>query len=467
MEFVAQVDPENRPSTKDILEHPYVRGSEAIYPTAILKDLVDRFLDWSLLGGQRTSLFLGSGAQATSDFAEGKSEDVDFIFSTSRDFMQDFDLSSDSFAISPPTTLAPPPLQIDSPAGSPMNPEALSSQSSFSQDLPHDLQNPSTERRVARGGLALEGIFNPTQDPYEYNIRSGDMTLNKPILSRAKSDLPLRNIESSSSDLARKEVDFNEYSRSNSDVELADANTIKQKRKQQPKEKRDTMGWQPDWSNLQANIDNEADAMPDLPPAFPLTRPALIHAETAPDRVAQVRSSTATLNLDDMMGDDDWMAGSATSSFSSSLPTPLTIQQEDDNNLTIHPNITDLRDDVFDSYASTLADISASEDESIPLPVSAYLSKGQLNGRKGSHRSNMYEEIAPPSAPAMRDDAPPEVVEAEMKRLLSGFMGELAALSDEFPTEKDVDDEFGDGDSEEGEVDDGGDSSGSSSSIVT
>ncbi|KAL9124433.1 MAG: hypothetical protein Q9217_006232 [Psora testacea] len=460
VEFVAQVDPESRPSTKDILRHPYVRGSEETHPTVILKDLVDKFLDWSLLGGQRTSLFLGSGAQAASDFAEGRSEDIDFIFCTSQDLVQDLDPTYDVFANSPPGTLAPHSFQINSPAAPSLDPEAFTSQLSFSQDsqvnnppklsLSTDFQDPSTERRVARGGQALEALFDSSQEPYEYNIRSGDMPLDKPILSRAKSDLPLRNIDSSSSDLARKEVDFNESSSSKSDVELADADTIKQKRKQQPKEKRDTMGWQPDWGNLEANMDNEDGRMPDPPSSIPMARPALIHAETAPERVTQTRASTATLNLDDMMGDDDWMAGSALGSFSS-LPTPL---QEEDTS--IRPSDTDINDEPFDSYAVSFADISASEDESIPLPAASYLKNSQMNGRKMTRHADMYEEIAPPNAGVMRDDAPHDIVEAEVKRLLSGFMGELTALGDEFPTEGDVDDEYGDGDSEEGEFDDGG-----------
>ena len=482
MGFVAQVDPAHRPSTSDILEHPFIQGSELTHPTKILRDLVEKFLDWSTLGGQRTSLFLGSGAQAASDFPEERSEDVDFIFSTSRDLMQEFDPAYDSFANSPPGTLAPIPLHTKPQAGTPFSPEEPTPQISFSQDS----QNPSIERRVARGGHALEAIFNESQEPYEYGIRSGDMPLDKPILSRAKSDLPLRNNNVSSSDLARKEVDVNISSGHMSDVELADADTIKQKRKQQPKEKRDTMGWKPDWDNLQANMYDESSADEvslEPPPALPMARPALIHAETAPDRVTQAsRASTATLNLDDMMGDDDWVAGSAMgSSFGSALATPMIEEPEESGDLTIvapshqhqqqqrsYSSSAHSREDseAFDSYASSFADISASEDEaSIPLPSASYFPsnghyqhhhhhKHPLNVVAKSSHPSIYDPILPPSAEAMRDDAAPEVVEAELTRLLGGFNGELAALADEFPTEEDIDDEYGDGDSEEGEVDD-------------
>ncbi|KAL9102771.1 MAG: hypothetical protein Q9163_002133 [Psora crenata] len=459
VEFVAQVDPEKRPSTKDILEHPYIRDSDLTHPTEILKDLVDRFLDWSLLGGQRTSLFLGTGAQAASNFAEGRSEDVDFIFCTSQELTRVDDSSHDAFANSPPGTIAPASLLTDSPAGSSLGPPSFTPQIPLSHDpsthwtpnlsLSTNSQDARTERRVARGGLALEALFDSSQEPYEYNIRSGEMPPEKIKLLRAKSDLPLRNIESSSFDLARKEVDFYESSSSKSDVELADADTIKQKRKQQPREKkRDTMGWQPDWGNLQANADNQADTMPGPPPAFPMARPGLVHAVTAPDKVAQARASTATLNLDDMMGEDDWMAGSALGSVSS-LPPPT---QDDDT--MIRSDLEDLGDEPFDSYASSFADISASEDEGLALLTTSYLDHGQLNGHRMPQRPDMYEEIAPPNGDAMRDDASPAVVQAEVKRLLSGFMDELAALADEFPTEEHIADEYSVGVREGGEVDD-------------
>ena len=374
--------------------------------------------------------------------------------------MAEYDPSYDPFAQISDDARTLPSLQVNSPAGSSFSgnlddlaadpPEDYTSKpAKQTPTLSIDTQghNLSTERRVARGGHALEAIFNADQQPYEYGIRSGDMSLDKPILSRAKSDLPLRNHNDSSDDLARKEVDFYE-SASKSDVELADADTIKQKRKQQPKEKRETMtmNWQPDWDNIDLNMEHEADPMPDPPPAFPMARPNLIHAETAPDKVAQVRASTATMNLDDMMGDDDWMSSSALGR-SPADSTPL-----EDEDLTIRHNITDLTDSAFNSYASSIADTSASEDEAFESPSQ------QLNGckaRKSVQHPNMYENVAAPSVAAMQDGASQPTVVAELERLLGGFLGELEALKDEFPNGDDLDDEYnGDEDSGKGEVDD-------------
>ena len=459
VEFVAQAEPENRPSIQQILEHSYIRGSEVTHPNIMLKDLVDKFLDWTFSGGQRTSLFLPSGAQAPSEFGGGSSDDnIDFIFSTSRDPMAEYDPSYDPIMEIPEESHSAPSLHVNPPTASSFSgnlddlsadpPDDFTSKPTKQNlDLHTQGNDPTTERRVARGGHALEAIFDASQQPYEYGVRSGDMPLDKPILSRAKSDLPLRNHNGSSDDLARKELDFNE-SASKSDVEIADADTIKQKRKQQPKEKRETMdmSWQPDWGNVESNMDNDAESVADQPPAFPLARPTLMHAETAPDRIAQLRASTATMNLDDMMGDDDWMSGSAMGR-SPALSTPL-----EDEDVTIRHNITDLSDSSFHSYASSIADTSASEDEAIQAP--SQKPNGQ-RGRKQTQHPNMYEDIAPPSAAAMRDGAPLPVVADELGRLLGGFLGELGALRHEFPDEHDLDDEYdGDDDSEEGEVDD-------------
>ena len=461
MEFVAQAEPENRPSVQEILKHPYISGSEATHPKTMLKDLVDKFLDWTFSGGQRTSLFLPSGAQAASEFVGSSSDDsIDFIFSTSRDAMIEYDPSYDPFVQVSDDARTLPSLHIDSPVGSsfPGNPEDLAAdppddytskptKQTPALSIDTQVHDPSTERRVARGGHALEAIFNADQQPYEYGIRSGEMPLDKPILSRAKSDLPLRNHNDSSDDLARKEVDFYE-SASKSDVEIADADTIKQKRKQQPKEKRETMtmNWQPDWNNIDSNMENDPDPLPDPPPAFPLARPNLIHAETAPDKIAQIRASTATMNLDDMMGDDDWISSSALGR-SPAVSTPL-----EDEDLTIRHNITDLTDSAFNSYASSIADTSASEDETFEPPSQ------ELNGFKGGkavQHPNMYEDIAAPSVAAMQDGASQPTVVAELERLLGGFLGELEALKDEFPTEDHLDDEdSGDDDGGKDEVGD-------------
>ena len=457
VEFVAQPNSEDRPSLQAILEHPYIRDTEESHPTSMLQDLVDRFVSWSFGGGQRTSLFDPAGAQAFSNFARNNSdEDVDFIFSTARDLIGEVDPAYDPFddptsnlPLNPSFTIQPADstylhenldnLASDPPDDLTSKPASHISQRSYDQD------DPSMERRVERGGQALGAIFNEREGPYEYGVRSGDMPLDKPILSRAKSDLPLRNV-GEQSDLARKEVDFNESAPSRSDVELADADTIKQKRKQQPKERPETMGWQPDWGDIEANMNMDADVTSDPLPAVPPSRPALLHAETAPERVAQARASTATMNLDDMMGDDDWLSGSAMGR-SPGFATPA--EEED---VTIRHNITDLTESAFPSYASSIADTMSSEDDSFSNEI--YQSNGYGRGRKLEQHPSIHEDVVPPHPAAMRDESDPEVVETEIKRLLGGFMGELAALGDDFPIEDNIEAEYGDGGSGDGDVED-------------
>ncbi|KAG8527014.1 uncharacterized protein KY384_008443 [Bacidia gigantensis] len=443
IEYVAQTNPLDRPSVHDILEHPYLVNSDENLPTSVLTELVTKFEDWHFSGGQRTSLFAPSGAQSAMEYESGNdmSDEIDFIFGTSRDLAAGND--SDLYAFStqfedvqPSPTSQDSSFSDNSELGS-LDDFAMDPQDDFtSRPAKHTLQqsfgsesrDPSNERRVVRGGHALEAIFNAKQQPYG--------------ASRPKSDLPLRD-SNDSSDLARKEVDYNQTSASRSEVELADADTIKSKRKQQAKDRQTISGWQFDYDNIEANMNNDADTELDPqtgpPSAFPL-RPTLMHAETAPDQVtqmsqAQSRASTATMDLDDLMGDElnDWQSNSAMGRSPTGLSTPL-----DDEDMTIRHNITDLTDSSFPSYASSVTDTSASEDESITAydhEVNDY-----TRGRKPVQYSNMHADIQPPSAEAMRDDAPPEVVEMEMRRLLSGFMGELAAIADEFPTEKDVGD---------------------------
>ena len=457
VEFVAQIRPEDRPSIQAILEHPYIRDTQNSHPTIILKELVDKFLDWSFGGGQRHSLFVPTGAQSASDFERsGSDADVDFIFSTSRDLIGEYDPSYDPFEDSSSILPVNPSFNLqvghgpslsasldnfasDPPDDFPIRPSGHGSHDSF------DLDDPGMERRVERGGQALGAIFNEKEGPYEYGVRSGDMPLDKPILSRAKSDLPLRNV-GEQSDLARKEVNFNESAPIRTGVEIADADTIKQKRKQPPKEKRETMGWTPDWGDIEANMNMDADVSP--PPSLPNTaRPALVHSETAPDRIAQARASTATINLDDMMGDDDWMSGSAMGR-SPGFATPA-----EDEDVTIRHNITDLSDSSFPSYASSLADTSASEDEFLsPEP---YPPSGLTRGRTATQHPSVHENVTAPHGGAMRDESSPEVVELEVQRLLDSFMGELAALSDEFPTDEAIGNDYDDGGSEDGDIEDG------------
>ena len=456
VEFVAQLNPGDRPSVQAILDHPYIQDSETTHPTSILKDLVDRFVNWTFSGGQRSSLFFPTGALAAADLATSSDDDtVDFIFSTSKDLSADYDHGYDPFSEEPLRDGGPlssrnhsaksslsidlDSLSADPPDDYTSRPIRHQAQRSFESD------DPGVKRRIERGGQALGALFNESEAPYAYGNQNESIPSDKPTLTRTKSDLPLRNNDDNS-DLARKELDFVESTSPRSGVELADADTIKQKRKQLPREKRDTMGWQPDWGDMEANMNLDAEVIVDSEPPMPSVRPTLIHAETAPDRIAQARASTATMNLDDLLGDDDWVSGSAMGR-SPGFATP--IEEED---VTIRHNITDLTESAFPSYASSLADTSASEDDSLPTVL--HQPNGLSRGRKRDDHPNAQNDIAAPASGAMRDDADQEVIAAELMRLLGGFGNELDALKDEFPHEEDIDADFGDGGSEDGDVED-------------
>lgn len=481
VEFVAQVEPADRPSILEILDHPYVRGTESSHPTSMLQDLVAKFMEWTFAGNQRGSLFVPTGAQAASDFSNGSTENMDFIFSTSRDLLADFDPNYDPFADSSSHNPSFEDLDASTYLGnlddlSADPPDEYTSRPSKqgSNKSSFDDTDPTNERRVARGGHALGAIFEKDQQPYSYDNDGSDMSLDKPILSRAKSDLPLRNSNTDSSDLLRKEVDFNGSSSSQSDVELADADTIKQKRKAQGK--RDTMGWQPDWGNLTVDPD-EANTMPSPALAMALARPSLNHAETVSEGLPMARDQRATMNLDDLMGGDDWMSGSAMAnpmnraddwmSNSSAMannnhPMSRSISSASMNTTTDDDEYRG--EDEEEEQDLTLRNsvlISDSEEESL-LPGSDWSFDGMTSEDEpptASFRSesislpagepavaaghpNVHADVGPPSAAAMQDDAPAEMVVGELKRLLMGSMAELAAFKMGFPTGEEADEEF-------------------------
>lgn len=474
---MAQVEPADRPSILEILDHPYIRGTESSHPTSMLQDLVANFMEWTFAGNQRGSLFVPTGAQAASDFSNGSTENMDFIFSTSREFIAEFDPNYDPFA--DPSSQNPSFEDLDAStylgnlddlSADPPDeytsrpPRQGSNKSSF------DDSDPTNERRVARGGHALGAIFEKDQQPYSYDNDGSHMSLDKPILSRAKSDLPLRNSNTGSSDLLRKEVDFNGSSSSQSDVELADADTIKQKRKTQGK--RDTMGWQPDWGNLTIDPD-EANTMPSPAPAMALARPPLNHAETVSEGLPMARDQRATMNLDDLMGGDDWMSGSAMANpmiradawmSASAMANPRSRsissasmntddeyreeEEEEDGDLTLRNSvlISDSEEESLLPGSDWSFDGMTSEEEP---PTASFRSESiSLPGPAG--HPNVHADVGPPSAAAMRDNAPAEVVAAELKRLLMGSMAELAAFKMGFPTGEEGEEEFGGGGGEGG-----------------
>ncbi|GAM85973.1 hypothetical protein ANO11243_039830 [Dothideomycetidae sp. 11243] len=177
--FCLQERPEDRPKAKQIIEHPYIAGTEEAYPTTILLDLIDRYVQWEWKGGQRLSLFNAMGAAAPQMSGQPISEE-NWIFSTTDEYEKSYEqrysrmlegISGTDFAAKTPHTI---PAEIDLPSGP-------------GQRLT-PLEAAKEEQRAQRGEKFLERLFDSDRDPYDYNETKMDDDL-QPL-----SDLPLRNL---------------------------------------------------------------------------------------------------------------------------------------------------------------------------------------------------------------------------------------------------------------------------------
>lgn len=244
--FCLKLNPADRPSMEQVLQHPYIKDTEESHPTASLAELVKIYYRWEHSGGQRQSLFVDGGAAAV-EFPPTLEEEDDWNFSTTANFEQELkDLSFDS----DPTKDAPKAQPGDILGASPSvllpgihskDPAEASSQNSKHRTPTGDrtlLAKLTTEERVKRGEQALIGLFNEKKPPYEYKVKKNFVeqraapTASRP-LPRTRSDLPLRD-ESVQSSVYRKEIDT-EHLRSASfdttpNIDLANVGTIKANR---------------------------------------------------------------------------------------------------------------------------------------------------------------------------------------------------------------------------------------------
>ena len=85
--FVLEGKPADRPNMVQILQQPYVAGTEFDYPTDSLADLVKIYYRWEFSGGQRQSLFYEGGA-AAAEFPKTLHEEEEWNFSTTAGFEQ-------------------------------------------------------------------------------------------------------------------------------------------------------------------------------------------------------------------------------------------------------------------------------------------------------------------------------------------------------------------------------------------
>ena len=372
--FALDPDPKARPSMAQICQHPYIAGTAATHPTSSLKELVEGYYQWERSGGQRFSLFMPGGAAKPQEVAIADDDQEEWSFSTTAKFdeahfaerpvYQDQYGNYGELSASPPREseeqAAPPKAttrylleqepsihelmrapSIRSAASSrhpstsrgqkPTREASLSRPRQESRDVsrsrpqnrsgePSTSRAPATfagdsatERRVARGAMAMQGLFDASASPYKYSYGSS-------------SDLPLRTSDSSSS-LHRKEVSVGSASGTNAPAQI-NLDAIPNKKA----EKRATMAWK--WSDGGAGDLESSEAGPSEPSAAPTTtpvRPTLRHAATMPVEPLD-RPVSNTLDLDALMGADSFTMAAPPSSFTydpprDDEPTPMPRQE--------------------------------------------------------------------------------------------------------------------------------------------
>jgi protein-serine/threonine kinase len=146
--FLLEESPDKRPSAAQIMEHKYIKDTDTAYPTVSVRKLIQNFAKWESEGGQRTSLFNPFGAGGA-----GESSGIDSIsptseannewnFSTTLEFERRFSMGLDPFDRSKEKT----PLEIA-----------------------------KEEARVMRGGHAMRGIFDTSENPYGSGNSQSDL----------------------------------------------------------------------------------------------------------------------------------------------------------------------------------------------------------------------------------------------------------------------------------------------------
>ncbi|KAF2464063.1 kinase-like protein [Lindgomyces ingoldianus] len=164
--FVLAPNPQDRPTSDQILEHPFLANTTKMYPSYILVQLVERYYRWEQGGGARASLFNPYGAQAPDPLApEIEDDEDDWTFSTTDDFERQIGGQfPDPFSGSPSGQnfmSAPPP----------------------DDDRFAKLQASIKEEQIKRGKRRLDRVFDQNSTPYRYSGVGSD---------RPPSDLVLR-----------------------------------------------------------------------------------------------------------------------------------------------------------------------------------------------------------------------------------------------------------------------------------
>ncbi|EKG22028.1 hypothetical protein MPH_00619 [Macrophomina phaseolina MS6] len=180
--FILKERPYERPSVAEILQHPYVFGTEESYPNESLSLLVKRFLDWQDRGGNRSSLWAAGGAEGMeADLSSDAGED--WVFSTTQDFEEEFAYEKRLSMVDP--------FGEGRDSGTDAEDHGAAPRGRGRKFMMH--QKAMKEQQIKRGEEGLERLFNLARPEYRYGedpqmeLGGGDRS--------SQSDLALRSWE--------------------------------------------------------------------------------------------------------------------------------------------------------------------------------------------------------------------------------------------------------------------------------
>ena len=183
--FCLNNDPKARPTSEQILQHPYIADTERTHPTKSLVALIERYTIWEFKGGQRTSLFNPGGAAAPvgadDTGSESGDDNEDWNFSTSASFNQEFGRRYSHMMLNGLEGLS-----HDAPGGA--GPPSLGNKN---LTVFEQIQKEHKEKSATRGEMSLDRLFNPESVPYAMHAPPTAAPQSPP---EVVSDLPLRNI---------------------------------------------------------------------------------------------------------------------------------------------------------------------------------------------------------------------------------------------------------------------------------
>lgn len=469
--FVLVLDPKKRPTMDEILEHPYLRGTEHEYPTRLLADFVGRHERWLATGGQRMSLVQPYGAEPA-EYHEDPSTTDEWRFSTlgTTGMMEELDFDSSlntpygSIHIDPIADMTSTQAEEDTMnsyfAGEPSDDVSENfSNSAYTPDpSPRSLLDGSNAisaqvgapngNKAQRGGHHLGAIFDTNIPDYTSPALQKRISKSKQDETQHRSsDLPLRSQNASSTDLHRSDTETSSQGSLRSGKKVSNIDTDKANRYARPV----TMEWtfpqaeaaasstlpsvptlqsessgtsHPNLSEWTAGYESDIASSP--------SRPPLRHAETAP--VPRDLTRGSRLDMDALMGDlgddvPDYAYAPPQIQSDSEAAYPVTTQETNHGGLdlnTMMEELGPLDGPYHDGSTSVDADLVTTSHQTFPMP--AY-----------------------PSAEAMAEGASEATLEADLARMVGNWSLGLEALGTQFEEYLDDDYESTDGEGNESE----------------